>query len=83
MQHYIYAHHVEREYDLNCCDDVSEMIYDYIKWWVFDLIVDGDVNQAKLVLNSGFIVIFLLNDYLELTFDGLYATMQLRQKGFK
>ncbi len=54
MREYLSCHPTGIEYDFSDYDDVSDCVYDYIKWWIFDLLHEGEVSKAKEVLNTAF-----------------------------
>ena len=55
MRNYLYCHLIDVRYDFNDYDDISDLIYDYIRWWVNDLLDEGEITHAKTVLNAGYI----------------------------
>ena len=55
MREYVSLQPVDFEYDFNDIDDVSNLIYDYIKWWVYGLINEGDIKTARFVLDKGYV----------------------------
>lgn len=55
MRDFLYCHPIDTKYDFNDIDDISNLVYDYIQWWVFDLIQEGECGLAKTVLNEAFL----------------------------
>ena len=55
MRDYLYCHPIATRYDFNDYCEVSELIYDYIKWWVYDLIREGEIGMARFILNAAYI----------------------------
>lgn len=53
MRRSVHFYNITRQYDLTDCNDISDLIYDYIMYWVFDQINEGDLDFAKEILNEG------------------------------
>ena len=52
MKDFLLEHPISCDYDW---DDINTMLYDYIMWWSFDLINCGEPDDAKRVLNAGYV----------------------------
>lgn len=55
MRDYVLSHTPGLDYNIDDYNDISDLVYNYMMYLVFDLINAGETGSAKLVMNAGYI----------------------------